>query len=344
VTIILQKHAHFVVAMARAWKIAPSRPPPTRMYRRDETGPAVRRFRAARHRRPRRHAPTVLEGLESRPGGEAAVGQRPRFPDPGRVPVLPPLWENSQGATDFLAALRAHQGRSRAAHPLAGRSRPVALHLRHHRRAKGAMLRHSAMAFTLADLPRLGAGGAALRRCWVIAHCSHHRHHRPRRRRLLVTLDPDPPLPVRAVAGARHHPRAAARLHRRGDHRLHALIERPRRQPRDFASFRGPDVGPALADRRPWPTRSRPGWARPSSGLRMTQTPRRPTSGPDLRPPVRPDIRGHGDRRADPGHRGDDPSATTGLPVPSVKWRGRGMRGPQIMAGYWRQPEQTPRR
>jgi long-chain acyl-CoA synthetase len=343
VTIILQNTPHFVVAMVAAWKIGAIPMPANPMYRRDELAKLFADSTPAVVVAHDDTAAIALEGLQ-KAGLKAHVlsASAHDFQTRDEERVMPGRRPTPAGATDFLEAIRAHQGEAPPAHA----SNPDELGLLLYTsgttgQPKGAMLRHSSMAFT-SQIFREWAPVSTAARILGIAPLFH------------ITG-------IIAHVGVAFSSRSALILHYRFDPSLvldvireqrpsftggaitafNALMNAPGVGPEDFVSFDGlmsggAPIAPALADA----IAEKLGQTIfPAYGMTETTSPTH--IGPkNLRPPVDPASGamsiGVPIQDTEAMIVGDD-----GRPMPVGEVGEVWMRGPQIMAGYWNKPEQT---
>ncbi len=343
VTIILQNTPHFVIAMVAAWKIGAIPTPANPMYRRDELAKlftdSTPRVIVAHDD----HAPTVLEGL-AKAGLTAAVlsvsGHDFQSRDDARV--LTGRRPVPAGTTDFQAALAAHKGRAPPPHTPAPDDLGLLLYTSGTTgQPKGAMLRHSGMAFTsqiFRDWGPVPAGSSILgiaplfHITGIIAHVGVAFSAKAP---LILFYRFEPSLVLDTIRERRPTFTGGAIT------AFNALMNAPGVSPADFASFDGlmsggAPIAPALADA----IEERLGQAIfPAYGMTETTSPTH--IGPRRRrPPVDPATGalsiGIPIQDTEAMIAGDD-----GQPLPPGEIGEVWMRGPQIMAGYWNKPEQT---
>jgi len=343
VTIILQNVPHFVIALVAAWKIGVIPVPANPMYRRDELAKLFADCQPAVVIAHDDQATTAIEGLEKAGRTARVLSVSARDFETREEPrVLPARSATPEGATDFLAAVKAHQGEA----PPARTPTPDDLGLLLYTsgttgQPKGAMLRHSSMAFTSqifrewAPVPRgaMVLGIAPLFHITgIIAHIGVAFSAQGS---LILHYRFEPSLVLDVIRERRPHFTGGAIT------AFNALMNAPGVSAEDFTSFDGlmsggAPIAPALADA----VEAKLGQTVfPAYGMTETTSPTH--IGPKQhRPPVDPTSGamaiGIPIQDTEAMIVGDD-----GQPVPVGEVGEVWMRGPQIMAGYWNKPEQT---
>ena len=343
VTIILQNVPHFVIAMVAAWKLGAIPVPANPMYRRDELAKLFADCEPAVVVAHDDQASTAIAGLEK--AGRAAKVlsvSAHDFQTRGEARVLPERIATPAGTTDFLAAVTTHAG----ATPPKRTPGPDDLGLLLYTsgttgQPKGAMLRHSGMAFTsqiFRDWAPVAAGSAILgiaplfHITGIIAHVGVAFSSRSR---LILHYRFEPSLVLDVIRERRPTFTGGAIT------AFNALMNAPGVSAADFASFEGlmsggAPIAPALADA----IEAKLGQTVfPAYGMTETTSPTH--IGPkNRRPPVDPATGamaiGVPIQDTEAMIAGDD-----GRPMPVGEVGEVWMRGPQIMAGYWNKPEQT---
>ncbi len=256
--------------------------------------------------------------------------------------VLPGRRDTPAGATDFLAALNAHRGEA----PPERAAGPDELGLLLYTsgttgQPKGAMLRHSSMAFTsqiyrdwgpVTPASRILGIAPLFHITGVIAHVGVAFSARCP---LILNFRFEPSLVLDVIRERRPTFTAGAIT------AFNALMNAPGVTPADFASFDGlysggAPIAPALADAI-LEKLGQPVF--PAYGMTETTSPTHAGPRPH-RPPVDPATGalaiGVPIQDTEAMIVGDD-----GQPMPVGEVGEVWMRGPQIMAGYWNKPEQT---
>jgi long-chain acyl-CoA synthetase len=342
-TIILQNVPHFVIALVAAWKIGAIPVPANPMYRRDELAKLFADCEPAVVVAHHDQAQTALHGLE-KAGREAWVlSVDPHdFQTREEPRVLPAKLATPDRTTDFLAAVHAHEGHS----PPGRTPSPDDLGLLLYTsgttgQPKGAMLRHSSMAFTsqiFRDWAPVPLGSIVLgiaplfHITGIIAHIGVAFSARAS---LVLHYRFEPSLVLDMIRERRPTFTGGAIT------AFNALMNAPGVSAEDFASFDGlmsggAPIAPALADA----VEAKLGQTVfPAYGMTETTSPTH--IGPKQhRPPVDPTSGamavGIPIQDTEAMIVGDD-----GEPVPVGEVGEVWMRGPQIMAGYWNKPEQT---
>jgi long-chain acyl-CoA synthetase len=343
VTVILQNTPHFVIALVAAWKIGAIPVPANPMYRRDELAKLFGDCEPAVVVAHYDQAQTALDGLE-KAGREAHVlSVDPHdFQSREEPRVLPPRLATPERTTDFLVAVRTHAGQHPPARTPASDDLGLLLYTSGTTgQPKGAMLRHSGMAFTsqiFRDWAPVPQGSIVLgiaplfHITGIIAHigvafCA--------RASLVLHYRFEPSLVLDIIRERRPTFTGGAIT------AFNALMNAPGVSVEDFASFDGlmsggAPIAPALADA----VEAKLGQTVfPAYGMTETTSPTH--IGPKQhRPPVDPTSGamavGIPIQDTEAMIVGDD-----GQPVPVGEVGEVWMRGPQIMAGYWNKPEQT---
>jgi long-chain acyl-CoA synthetase len=343
VAIILQNTPHFVIALVAVWKTGAIPVPANPMYRRDELAKLFADCQPAVVVAHDDQAETALAGLE-KAGRTAAVlsVSAHDFQTRGEARVLPGRVDAPAGATDFLAAMRAHEGQAPPPHTPAPEDLGLLLYTSGTTgQPKGAMLRHSGMAFTsqiFRDWAPVAMGSTVLgiaplfHITGIIAHIGVAFSSRSA---LILHYRFEPSLVLDIIRERRPAFTGGAIT------AFNALMNAPGVSAEDFASFDGlmsggAPIAPALADA----IEARLGQTVfPAYGMTETTSPTH--IGPkNRRPPVDPATGamaiGVPVQDTEAMIVGDD-----GRPVPVGEVGEVWMRGPQIMAGYWNKPEQT---
>ena len=343
VTVILQNVPHFVIALVAAWKIGAIPVPANPMYRQGELAKLFADCEPAVVIAHDNEATTALEGLEKAGRSAQVLSVSPHdFQTRDEPRVLPPRRETPDGTTDFLAAVRAHEGQAPPPHTPAPNDLGLLLYTSGTTgQPKGAMLRHSGMAFTsqiFRDWAPVAPGSIVLgiaplfHITGIIAHIGVAFSSKSA---LILHYRFEPSLVLDTIRERRPNFTGAAIT------AFNALMNAPGVSPEDFASFEGlmsggAPIAPALADA----VEATLGQAVfPAYGMTETTSPTH--IGPKhLRPPVDPTSGamaiGIPIQDTEAMIVGDD-----GRPVPVGEVGEVWMRGPQIMAGYWNKPEQT---
>ncbi len=343
VTIILQNTPHFVIAMVAAWKLGAIPTPANPMYRRDELAKLFADSTPAVVVAHDDQAPTAMEGLE-KAGLTARVlsVSAHDFQTRGEARVLPARRPTPDGATDFLAAVRAHDGAAPPLHTPVPDDLGLLLYTSGTTgQPKGAMLRHSSMAFTsqiFRDWAPVPNGSIVLgiaplfHVTGIIAHVGVAFSARCP---LILLYRFEPSLVLDVIRERRPTFTGGAIT------AFNALMNAPGVGPKDFVSFHGlmsggAPIAPALADA----IEAKLGQTVfPAYGMTETTSPTH--IGPkSRRPPVDPASGamaiGVPVQDTEAMIAGDD-----GQPMPVGEVGEVWMRGPQIMVGYWNKPEQT---
>ena len=343
VSIILQNTPHFVIAMVAAWKLGAIPVPANPMYRRDELAKLFADCEPAVVVAHDDHAPTVIEGLEKAGRTAQVLSVSPHdFQTRDEPRVLPARRPTPAGTTDFLAAMQAHEGAVPPPHTPATGDLGLLLYTSGTTgQPKGAMLRHSSMAFTsqiFRDWAPVPAGSTVLgiaplfHITGIIAHvgvafsakCPLILHYRF-----------EPSLVLDVIRARRPSFTGGAIT------AFNALMNAPGVSPDDFTSFAGlmsggAPIAPALADA----VEEKLGQTVfPAYGMTETTSPTH--IGPKQhRPPVDPTS---GAMAIGIPIQDTEAMIVTddGQPAPVGEVGEVWMRGPQIMAGYWNKPEQT---
>ncbi len=343
VTIILQNTPHFVIAMVAAWKLGAIPTPANPMYRRDELAKLFADSTPAVVVAHDDHAPTALEGLEKAGLAARVLSVSAHdFQTRDEPRVLPGRRQTPDGATDFLAAIRAHDAAGPPPHTPAPDDLGLLLYTSGTTgQPKGAMLRHSGMAFTsqiFRDWAPVPPGSVILgiaplfHITGIIAHvgvafsarCPLILHYRFESSLVLDVIRERRPTFTGGAITA-----------------FNALMNAPGVGLEDFVSFAGlmsggAPIAPALADA----IEAKLGQAVfPAYGMTETTSPTH--IGPkSRRPPVDPTSGamaiGVPIQDTESMIAGED-----GQPMPVGEVGEVWMRGPQIMVGYWNKPEQT---
>jgi long-chain acyl-CoA synthetase len=343
VTIILQNVPHFVIALVAAWKLGAIPVPANPMYRRDELAKLFADCEPVVVIAHDDQAATALAGLEKagRMARVLSVSARD-FQTRGEARVLPEPVPTPMGTADFLGATKAHAG----AVPPKRTPEPDDLGLLLYTsgttgQPKGAMLRHSGMAFTsqiFRDWAPVPTGASVLgiaplfHITGVIAHVGVAFSSRSR---LILHYRFEPSLVLDVIRERRPTFTGGAIT------AFNALMNAPGVSAADFASFEGlmsggAPIAPALADA----IEAKLGQTVfPAYGMTETTSPTH--IGPkNRRPPVDPATGamaiGVPVQDTEAMIAGDD-----GRPMPVGEVGEVWMRGPQVMAGYWNKPEQT---
>jgi long-chain acyl-CoA synthetase len=343
VAIILQNVPHFVVALLAVWKIGAIPVPANPMYRRDELAKLFADCTPAVVVAHDQEAATAMEGLEK--AGHAApvlAVSAHDFQGRDEPRVLPGRRPAPDGATDFLAAVRAHQGQAPPARTPAPEELGLLLYTSGTTgQPKGAMLRHSSMAFTsqiFRDWPAVGADAIILGLAplfHITGMIAHIGVAFSARSALVLHYRFEPSLVLDIIRERRPTFTIAAIT------AFNALMNAPGVSADDFASFNGvmsggAPIAPALADA----IEARLGQTvYPGYGMTETTSPTH-IAPRGVRPPVDPATGalaiGVPVQDTEAMIVGDD-----GRPVPVGEVGEVWMRGPQIMAGYWNKPAQT---
>jgi long-chain acyl-CoA synthetase len=343
VAIVLQNTPHFVIALVAAWKIGAIPVPANPMYWRDELAKLFADCEPAVVIAHDDQAATAMAGLEKagRTAHVLSVSAHD-FQSRGDARVLPAKAQTPAGATDFLAAVSEHEGQAPPPHDPAPDDLGLLLYTSGTTgQPKGAMLRHSSMAFTsqiFRDWAPIPAGSRVLgiaplfHITGIIAHIGAAFSSRSA---LVLHYRFEPSLVLDIVRERRPNFTAGAIT------AFNALMSAPGANPEDFASFDGlvsggAPIAPALADA----IEARLGQrVFPVYGMTETTSPTH-FSPRRHRPPVDPASGalaiGVPIQDTEAMIVGDD-----GQPVPAGEVGEVWMRGPQIMAGYWNKPQQT---
>ena len=343
VSIILQNVPHFVIAMVAAWKLGAIPVPANPMYRRDELAKLFADCEPAAVIAHDDHVPIVIAGLEKAGRAASVLSVSAHdFQTRDEARVLPGRRPTPEGATDFLAAIEAGTGAPPAPHSPSPEDLGLLLYTSGTTgQPKGAMLRHSSMAFTSQTFREWGpvTKGSTVLGVAPLFHITGIIAHVglafSARGALILHYRFEPSLVLDVIRERRPAFTGGAIT------AFNALMNAPGVGPEDFASFDGimsggAPIAPALADA----IEARLGQTVfPAYGMTETTSPTH--IGPkNLRPPVDPATGamaiGVPVQDTEAMIVGDD-----GQPMPVGEVGEVWMRGPQIMTGYWNKPEQT---
>jgi long-chain acyl-CoA synthetase len=343
VSVILQNVPHFVIALVAAWKLGAIPVPANPMYR---AGELAKLFTDCAPRTVIAHDDQVSTTIEAlgKAGLAAAVlsvcGHD--FQSRSDTRVLPPRRPAPVGATDFLSAIGAHAGARPPVFTPAADDVGLLLYTSGTTgEPKGAMLRHSSMAFTsqvFRDWSPIPPGSIILGLAplfhitGIIAHIGAAFSARCP---LILHYRFEPSLALDVIRERRPTFTGGAIT------AFNALMHAPGVLAEDFASFDGlfsggAPIAPALADAVE-ATLGQPLF--PAYGMTETTSPTH-IAPRRRRPPVDPTT-----GALSIGIPICDTEAMIvtddGRPAPVGEVGEVWMRGPQIMAGYWNKPEQT---
>ena len=346
VCVILQNTPAFVIGLLAAWKLGAIPVPSNPMYRRDELAKLFADCEPGAVLCHDDHRPVVIEALRqaAHPAAVLAVsaydGQSRNDARVLPPPVAPPV---ASGGESLAAVLAAYAGRAPPDRTPQGQDLGLLLYTSGTTgQPKGAMLRHDSMAFTsqiIRDWCGIGGDGAAILGLAPLFHVTgiicHVGAAFSARCPLILTYRFEPSLMLETIRERRPTYTIGAIT------AFNALMNAPGAAAEDFASFGavysgGAPIAPALADAI-FKRLGTPIW--PAYGMTETTSPTH-LCPLGVAPPVDP-VSG----ALSIGVPAPDTEAMIvgedGRPLPVGESGEVWMRGPQIMAGYWKKPAET---